>query len=646
MKRSTLVTLGVLAALAAVYAAKSFKSTEQGPPPLSIDGYVGNVSEADARDAQKDKLPPVKKITVKKKGDEIVLDQIAQELPKDATPDKAKPVEAKWSARRTFKGKSTEAKAQVYRANAMADVFARTIRSTFARVAKAEALAEYGLDADHAIDVEAVLDSRTVKLRIGNLDKGQELGDATTWVQDPARPDVVYQVAGRDLRGAFDVPWSDIRDKSLLALELSAVDRIEVDNPGDPRQPRFAVKRPPLTDAQRKDLADKKPGRDAGEGWAVAEPAGFGAGDVGDWLKSIERMSANEFLDPAEVADKKADTGLDDAKVAAKVTVTAGDKKTVIVFAKTDEASASKDVWARIEGRDEVYKVASYTRDQVLLKFDQVRDRSLLGARKAASARSFKVTGPDGAVDAVKTAAGWQIAGMAHPVSAKAIDSFLSDLDGVKVDFAADVTPGSAGLASAEWTLSIQFDSGAVAVQLAKEADGNALGRVDAPGPAGDVWKLASWSAGKLRKTAKDFEDKRVLPFAKDEATRIKVALKDGTPFELTRSGDKWTVAEGGHSVDGKADAVAAWLTTLADLEFANAADKGTAELGLDKDFGLIEVSNAGGKTWSLRISGQKSGEEPYIASLRDGKVARVATLASWAASNLTKKASDFAATP
>lgn len=647
MKRSTLITLGIFAGLLAVYAAKTLRPSPKGPEPLSIDGFVGNVSEQDARAAQKDKLPPVKKLVVKKKNEELTLEQQPQDPPKDVTPDKDKPPEAKWSAKRSLKGKVSEAKAQVYKANAMADVFARSIRSTFAIAAKPEALAEYGLDPDHAIDVEATLDSKTVKLRIGNLDKAQEQGDATTWVQDPAHPETVYQVAGRDLRSAFDVPWSDVRDRALLTLDLAAVDGISVDNPGDPRVQKFAVKRPPLTDSQKQDTAAKKPGRDANEGWALADPTGYAAGDIGDWLKGIERMSANEFLDPTEVAEKKADTGLDDPKVAAKVTVSVGDKHTVIVFAKTDEASQSKDIWARIEGRDEVYKVASYSRDQVLLKFDQVRDRGLLAGKKGAALTGFKLTGPEGSVDATKAGTGWQVGAAGFALSTKAIDSFVSDLEGIKVDYAADVTPAALGLDAPEWTASLQFGDQTLQVRLAKEKDGNSYGRIDGQGPMADVWKLTGWNANKLRKQLKDFEDKRLLPVVKTEIRGVRVQPKDGAAFELKKEGEAWTVTEAGKSVPAKADAVTSWLSTLGDLEFNNVAkDKPAGELGLEKDFASVELTDTAGRQYGLRVSSEKSGEDPYVAAVRDGKVVRLATLTSYGANNAQKKASDFAAAP
>ncbi|MBI5609481.1 MAG: DUF4340 domain-containing protein [Deltaproteobacteria bacterium] len=497
MKRSTLVVLGIFAVLLVAWLAKGMKSAPQGPAPLAIEGYAGNVSEQDFRTSQKDKLPAIQKLTLKKKGETWTLTQVAQELPKDVTPDTSKPLEAKWTVARQKGSKSSDAKGQPYRANAMAEVFGRAIHSSFGKEVKAAELAEYGLDADHAIEVEATGAKGTFKLRIGNVDKPQDGAEPSTWVQDPGKAEVVYQVVGRDLRAPFDVAWSDLRDRGLLTLDLAALDRIETNNPQDLRAANVVVSRAALAAGQK---------REAGDGWSIATPQGYQAGDVGEWAKSIERLSANEFVDASEVAEKKLDTGLDDPK-AARLTLSEGPKKTVLVFGKVDEASAQKDVWLKIEGRDDLYKIASYSRDQVLQKLDQIRNRALLGQHKGKEASSFSLTGPDGTLQASKQGDKWALAGNPKASSA-AIESCVGDRDSIKVDFAADVTPGAAGVDAPEVTLTLQFADGPWLVALTKEKDSNSFGRAGAAAGQGDVFKLATWSAGRLKKKAADFEEK------------------------------------------------------------------------------------------------------------------------------------------
>lgn len=635
MKRSSWIAVGLLAALIGVWLIKDRRGGPTAPAPLSIDGYVGNVSDADLRAQTKDKLPPVQTLSVQRKDGALVLEQQAQNLPVDATPDKAKPVEAKWSVKRTLKGSTSEAKAQPYRANAMAEVFGRSIRSTFSKEVKAGELADYGLDADQAIDVEAKWAGHTAKLRIGKLDKGTEGAEPTTWVQDPARPAVVYQVAGRDLRSPFDVAWSDLRDRALLTLDLAAIDRLEVANPADPRAPHFAIARP----AQVGNAA-----REAGEGWAIVEPKGYAVGDAADWLRSLERLSASEFLTPAEVAAAKADTGLDDPKVAAKVTYAAGATKTVLVFGKTDEASPGKDVWMRIDGRDEIYKVASYTRDQVLTKFDQVRLRSLLGAAKAKGATSLKISGPDGEARLVKASTNWQFEGD-DSANGAAVEAFLGDLDGMQVDFAADVTTGAAELETPQWRVQFTAPGGAnVVVVLGKERDKQVLGWTEVAGVKGDVYRLQDWNASKLRKKRADFEDRRLITLAPDQIVQVESTPSSGVGFTATRKGGEWQLTSGDKVDTTKSKSVAAWIAALGATERSSAAAKRAEDIGLDKNFASLRIRGQDGSVTVLGISAQKSGEEMYVSVTRPGKAAQIVLVSAAVAGVLSKTAAELAA--
>lgn len=635
MKRSSWIAVGALIALIGVWFVKERKGGPTAPAPLSIDGYVGNVSDADLRAQTKDKLAPVTQLTVKRKDESLVLSQQPQTLPADVTPDKAKPLEAKWTVKRSRSGGTSEAKAQTYRANAMAEIFGRSIRSTFSKEVKPGELADYGLDADQAIDVDAQWDGHKASLRIGKLDKGSDGAEPTTWVQDPSRLGVVFQVAGRDLRSPFDVPWADLRDRALLTLDLSAIDRLEVVNPADPRMPRFAITRPALP---------PKGTREAGEGWSIAEPQGYPIGDAADWLRSLERLSASEFLSPSEVAAAKANTGLDDPKTVATVTFGAGAAKTVLVFGKVDEATASKDIWMRIEGRDEVYKVASYSRDQVLAKFDQIRQRSLLGPGKAKEAIAIEIAGPTGTAKLTKVGQGWQINGGAS-ASATAVDSYLNDLDGIQVEFASDVTAGAAALPTPEWRVQLTTAAGAaVVVALGAERDKQVLGWTEAGGVKSDLYRLQDWNASKLRKSATDFEDKRLVQWSQSDIVSASSRPANGEAFTATQTDGAWQLTTAGKPDLTKSSAVAGWIAALAGLERNTVSTKRPAEVGLDKDFTSLQIGGKDGTFVTLAISSQKATDEVYVSVTRPGKTVLVVTVSTATASTLTKSAAEFAA--
>lgn len=512
MKRSTLIMIGVFALLLVVWLVRGRKQPVSAPPALDVAGYIGNVSEQDARSQAKDTPPPVTQVVLQRKDEKIVLVRAqTAKPPKPAEGDK--PVEpaqeAKWLATRTHGGKSTEAKAQAFRAQSMAETLQRTIRSTFSHEIKPDQLAEYGLDADHAIDVELTLPERTVKLRIGQLEKGQDVDSSNTWVQDPARPGVAYQVAGRDLRTSFDVTWGDLRDRGVLALEMAAVDRLEIDNPAATKAKKIIAVRPALTAAQLKDLADKKPGRDAGEGWSLQEPAGTPAGDIGEWLRAVDRLSAEEFLDTSDVAEKKLDTGLQDAATAVRLVIGAGGKETVVVFGKQDD---KKRFFATVQGHDEVVLVPSYAHDQIVQTLDQLRDRRLLGARKAKDITGFSLHGSDGEVVGRHSGDTWTLTRPVAQASAKAVDAWMTELEGIKLDFAELPTPDASGLDAPATRLELQVPGGVESVALGKEVEGNTWGRVTWPDGKAETFKLSTWNAKRMQKKAADLLETPVTP--------------------------------------------------------------------------------------------------------------------------------------
>ena len=508
MKRSTWITLSVFGLLLAAYLLQSRHAAPNTPAALSIDGYVGNLSEQEARSQAKDKPSPVTRIVIGRKGEVIALERVTPPEGAADAADAAKP-EAKWTARRTKDAKTTDSKALSFRAQSMSETLMRSIRSSFSTHVAAKNLADYGLDADHALDVEITLPPRTVKLRIGQVEKPEQ-GEPSTWVMDPARPEVAYQIAGRDLRTGFDVAWSELRDKALLNLDGTALEHIEIANPAATTSPRIVLDRAPLTETKRKELQDKMATRGPAEGWAFTEPKGQDAGDIGEWLKAVERLSASEFVDTADAAAKKADTGLDDTATVVRVTLASAKDKTVLLFGKSDESRPTRDVWVRIEGRDELFLVPTFNRDQVVQTADQLRDRRLLGGHKAKDSTSLQIEPTTDAVriKATRKDETWTVSEPTMKGSSQAIIEFLGDLDSTKVEFVGDRTQAAGLLGTPVWKISLELDGEAWTLALGKETDSAVYGRVDHGAMTGDIFKLTTWNANRLKKKPADFADK------------------------------------------------------------------------------------------------------------------------------------------
>jgi len=646
MKRSTLIMLGVFVALLVVYVVATRDPVSQAPAPLSIDGYIGNVSEQEARSAVNARTPPVTRISLQRNGETIVLDRTQAPGPPakpDAKPTDPQPAEAKWVGKRTKAGKTTQSKVQAFRAQTMSETLMRSIRSSHSVQVKPDQLGEYGLGADQAIAVELTLPERTVKLRVGQLDKADQ-GDPNTWVQDPARPDVVFQVPARDLRTSFDVTWNELRDRSVLTLDLAKVERLVIENPADPRAKKVVAERAPQ--------AAGSPPRDANEGWRIVEPAGVAPGDLGDWLKAIERFSVSEFVDAAELVEKKVDTGLDDPKTAARVTVVAGGELTTLVFGKTLADKPNKETYARIEGgsktapgaEGEVYLVAGFSRDQIVQTLDQLRDRSLFAGRKGKDITGFTLTGGKARLVAARTGETWALTEPSMRADSKAIADFLTELETVKVDFLAAEATASNGLDAPEWTLVLQWGGESRLIQLGKDAENQTFGRMGASAGALETFQLSTWNAGRVKKTATDFADKHLLPIAKADMIEVWWTPATGPALHLVRGAEgAWQVDSGPQKAAAKPEAADAYVAALADLVWtAQPADKTAAGVGLDKAFSTLRVRSKAGQEAEVRLSTQ-TGEDVYAQVVVAGRPGPVLTMAATMMGGVQKTFVDLA---
>ncbi|MFZ4576812.1 MAG: DUF4340 domain-containing protein [Myxococcota bacterium] len=652
MKRSTWITLAVFAALLVVYLVKTMRTETSAPPPLDIAGYLGNVSEDEARALSKGKPSPVTKITLRRAGEVISIEKQPAKAapPADKVAADAPAPEEVWTAIRTAKGKQTQTKAQSFRVKGMAEAPMRTLRSSFTLPVTKKDLAEYGLDAEHALDVDLTLPDRTIKLRIGAVAKPEasesgQPGDPSTWVQDPARPEFVYQIPSRDLRTTFDVTWTDLRDRALLDLDTAAVTRLEVTPPAD-KGVKVVLERPALTPKQRKALDDKKQKREDNEGWTMVEPAGVRVGEVGEWLGALSRLSATDFVDAADAAAKKTVTGFDDPKVATRIAITVSGKPPIVIdVGGSDESRPTKDVWLRVQGRDEWVLVPSYVRDQAVMTVDQLRDRRLLGDMKAKEAKTFSIQAGDVQLSARRDGSAWTLTAPALATSTRAVDSYLSELETTKVEFVKDRQPADVGLGSPTWKITLQFDGSSCTVALGTTQDGSTFGQATVDGVPGELFKLTSWNADKLKKKAQDFADRKLFPLARDEVTEIHLESKDAGKVLLRKAADgTWQVAEGDNAAaPAQKQAVDDLLASLTNLEYtSDHSDRNAADTGLLKDYSQVQALDRSGRTFELRVSSQKNGEDFFAGLVKAGRVARVVAIGSVPATSLAKKPSDF----
>jgi hypothetical protein len=548
-----------------------------------------------------------------------------------ALADGATPVklgEREWTATRTVDGETSTAKATAWKTTAMVEAFAAPLRSTFSQAIQAKDLADYGLDDAAAIVVAATFASKKIDLRIGQVTKAEGQAAASTWVQDPKRPDVVYQLAGVDLHTPFAVPWSELRDRQLLVLDEAKVERIALALPGE-SAPSVIVQRPALAEGQTRTAAD---------GWQIATPSGFGAGNVGEWVQALKNLSATQFVDAA----KAKDTGLNDPQKVAVLTVTSGPEVVELRVGGSATGATGELSWLQVTkaGKSELVQIAPFARDQLLKTVAQLRDRRLFGALDGAAVSSWRLRGPDTMLAAERGGDNWRwTAPAGFEGKPGAVQAWLSELMAVQVDYASTATP--TGLDHPEWRLSLDGSAGPVEVALGKEEGGNCWGRVTVAGKPGDPFVVPGWSASKIRKKADDFADKRLFGWTTAELASVTLAASDRPTLTLTAEASGWQLSEGSETAGpANTQAVQGWLDGLAGLECSERAAKSAADASSTVATVTL-LLKTGGKV-ILRITGEKP-EAPVFVFKTDisGKVEiwqAPAALGSW----LSKQSSEL----
>ncbi len=631
MNRSTLIMLVVFVVLLGVWLFAQQPTTSEGPPPLAVDGFVDGVSFQDIKILNKDEDSPYTSFTVTRKGEKVTMNLLPGQ-------EKVKAGEKKWKAVRTGDdGVKLDTWGQSYRVRLWNQALAISFRSSYSFEATDAELAEYGLSPDKAVTFIAEGGGRTVKLTVGKVDKtGEGDTDATTWVMNPDVPKVVYQVAGRDLRTELAAPWKDIRERKLFDWNLAKVDRIELVNPSDTRTAKVVMTRPPLTKKQTKELTEGKDWKEVRKsevGWTIAEPKGYPPGDIGDWLESVERMQATDYR---TFVDGKLPqgTGLEEG---VRMTVTAdGKKETLIIGGKSDNKDG--DAWVQVEGRTELYLVASWSSDQCIKNLDGVRDLRLLGDRKAAKSDLLLAQSAKGKLRMVRKKDKWDAGGA--EIDAKKINDFLGDLDGIRVEYQSNKTREAVGLVEPAYSYTFVLDGKSTRLLVSAKQGEDTFGALDTDG---DVFKFQSWNADRLRKGPDDFADKHLVEFQKGEVKGLTIQAAGTKPTALNKGPDgKWQ-AVSDPSIKLKDPALEAIIAAVVEINYEEKVDGGKlAAFSLDKGFHSITFNLNLNRKVEVRVSTKEKEGRPYVSVHTGRKQFQIGTIATMNASQIKKTLSDL----
>ena len=645
MNRSTVVMLVVFALLVLVWALSGQKrDVEREVPPLVVNGFLKKeISLQDIKIYNRDEESPYTRYAIDKEGPTGPESYVVELDPTTANEKKA--ADKVWWVSRTFEGgkKTMKVRAENYRLRMYNQLLARSFRSSYAFKTTGRDLNEYGLDPAHAIRVVATSPDQTVKFVIGSK-HDMEDGGSSTWVMNPDVEGVIYQISGHDLRTNFDAPWKDIRDRKILRINPGRIHRVEVNNPRSPGRGVVVLERPKLTAAQLVKIASAKKWdevRKAEADWQITSPSGFKADgqEIGSWLESLERMSATDYVDlkDGKLPEK---TGLDDKKQAVSVKLYDGDKVVEIIIGLRNPKGVEQDIFVQVVGHTtEIYGVAGWMGDQIVMDRDKLRDRRLLSGLKAAEASAVEIASGAERFTATRTATGWTSPTSLDP---KNLIDFLGDLDGIRVEWQSAKSREESGLVPPKTRLTLTWTGDGkqpavtrtLLVAAKKGEDGFAAFLT------GDVFKVPSWNAGRLHRRPRDFADKHVLQAPLSAIASVTIPTdKAGVTVAILRDGAGWKASNG---VQIKAALVDSWLKSLAEATYHEEVDDKPADVGLEPPVYALSVKTTDGRVLGFRVSTKLLENNPYGAMLVNGKYTRIFSISTMMVPMLQKRLDDL----
>ncbi|PKN58018.1 MAG: hypothetical protein CVU56_08080 [Deltaproteobacteria bacterium HGW-Deltaproteobacteria-14] len=639
MKKSSILLFGVAVVLVIVTLLVTRKSEDTGPKGLTIAGYA---SDADLA-AEKQRKLLDGPLDIDHPIDEIVLERpdgvvhlVRDGAGKDATWNLTEPVDAV---------------AVKYLVDKITGLFKTETASVFATRLKDGDLPLYDLEPERRIGLTLKSQGAVwggVDLWIGRVEKADDAGGqggggdaaADTWVMAKGDAAVVYRLGGKDLREPAAEKLDNLRDKKAFTVKPEELTEVSVTAP-DGR--RFT-----LTGTKQEEPAPEPP-PEGGEApkpkpptvvWALSEPAGVTADASASALaRSFAGLRAKAFVPKAE-APATALSG-----EVWKLTAKTGDGK---VIALTVQDGGKDDVWAQVDGRDELMQLAAYTADGVRKTVEDVMDKKILDVTPE-QVTGVVFQGPAGAVAVSKRDGAWRFDEPALPYPAD-LATVLPSLtkvscarwarpDEAAAARAALSAPGgvSAALTTASGTLRLTFS----AKMDAEPYDGKRWGVV------GDVatgapFLAQDFVATRFEATPDKLREKKVTAGrAKSDLRSITVQLPGvAAPvvYESPPGGGEPTLAsvpEGKTVDEGQVRTVVATASALAAKGFS---DKSAKDAGLEGE-GLTRVTLgfADGTTQAVVISASADGSDPF-AMVDSGPLAGgVFTLNSYQVKNLQK---------
>jgi hypothetical protein len=307
--------------------------------------------------------------------------------------------------------------------------------------------------------------------------------------------------------------------------------------------------------------------RRRGDGWQLGEKSKDRASttEVERILQTTAQLQFRDRIDASEIPGDKElnEYGLRNPKRRIEFD---GDRKLTLYLGK-DGANEDR-LYVRTSESKDVYLISDQILRQAFRPAGDFRDRRLTDLRPGQIDR-LMIRRPDGEIELVREARGWQIARPLH-VSADEgkVNSFLDYLLGLKVsEFVTEDTGDLSSYGIAEGQKEITFyaegSDRPQTLRLGTDKNGVLFGQFTA---RDSVYRLPSESADLLKITPENLRDRKLLPVNLDTVDRIRVSTPDHT-LVLNREGEGWVLTNGTDRFAASDAAIQAMVNALASAE-------------------------------------------------------------------------------
>lgn len=643
MKRSTIILLIAAAALAAVTFLVTSRTPEGPPPGLTIDGYATAADLAAEKNLGLLEGP----LEIAHEIDEITLDRPSGfvRIVRDG-----EGADAVW--RLTEPVSATAVKYQVEK---IIGLFKTDTVSVFSTRLSQDDVALYDLEPDRRVGLTLKSKGevyRGVDLYIGRTEKGDgpEAGgeaEVDTWVMTVANTTIVHRITGKDLRTPALEPLDGLRDKKVFAFKTEDLTEVAVTTPDGRRVVLTGLRtelEPPAQDG----------GEDGGEpaepevvvSWKLSEPDGVMPDTSAQNLpRSLANLRAKEFV-PADDAPEDALSG-PVWRVEAKVHEGEG---ITLTIADRGADGAGDEIWARLEGTDELMKLNAHSANQLRKTVEDLRDKKALDLDRA-SVTGLILAGADGPIALAREGDTWSFTTptVRFPADPSTVLGSVTritvarwaradELEAARAALASPAVRGAviAGDAVHEVAFSEKLESADNS-----ELEGKRWGVVGDPASA-EPFLVPDFAATRFQTTVDALRSKKILGERGRDAVRAVEITQPGggEPIRLEASAGGGApkladLPEGGAADDGQLQTLFATATGLTAKAFVDGRDR--ADLGLNEPALRVALSLGDGTTLTVLISAQDDGTDPY-ATVEGGPLdGSLFTLNTYQVKNLQK---------